>query len=203
MNESLDTLKSLFSGIDRLVKGIETLAIPRVEDLPYWNSPPIQFVYESETPLSLGTYQWNDRPMPLTPNRPILDNALYFFRNITLSADISQLDYEAAILTTPQFNAYLSGDSKTILFREPITVNRYLDQFDYRMFWMPRRGGETLLGGFRGELIQIPALIGKVNITLKAVISAQEIVNEDYIDLFTHKSYPGNILKNTQSGRGK
>jgi hypothetical protein len=199
MAETLDTLKSLFSGVDRLVKGLDAVSVPRVEDLPYWVSPPIQFVYESNATLSLGTYTWNDAPTPLTPDRPLLSNAMYFFRSISLSADLSELDYETALTVNPQFYTFLRGDSKAILFREPIQFNKFYNQFDYRMFWIPRRGNDQLLGAFRGTLVQTPALIGKVTIELKAVISAQEIVHTDFIKQFTNNPFPGDV--NDRKGR--
>lgn len=189
--ESIDILKSLFSGLDRTVEGIQCLSIPRAEDLPYWNSPPIQFVYESTTPLDLGGYQWDDVPTALTPDRPLLENAMYFFRSISLSANIAELDYESALAVNPQFFTFLRGDSRAILFREPIQFNRFYNQLEYRLFWLPRRTNDQLLGSFRGTLVQTPALIGKNTITLKATISAQEIINNAFVKKFTNDSYPG------------
>lgn len=163
--------------------------IPRLEDLPYWSSPPIQFVFEKSAPLLAGSYEWLPVPAVLTPLRPIIDNALYFFRSISLAADISELDFESAITDTPKFYTYLSGDAKSVLFREPILMNKFYDQFDYRMTFLRSKGANQLFASFSGVLLQTAALIGKTSVTLKAVISAQEIVDDNFINEFQNRSY--------------
>lgn len=167
--------------------------VPRLEDLPYWDSPPIQFVYESESAVSLGSYTWADAASVLTPNRPLIDNALYLFRSISLAADVSELDFTANIVTTPEFFTFRQSDAKTVLFREPIQMNKFYSNFTYRFTWKSQQGSDQLFAAFRGVLVQGPNLVGKNSITLKAVISAQEIISEHFIDLFT-KGYPGGDL---------
>lgn len=168
---------------------IDVTGVPRIEDLPYWDSPPIQFVYESETALALGSYTWADAASALTPDRPLIDNALYYFRHISLAADVSELDFTANIVTTPLFYTFRQSDAKTVLFREPIQMNKFYNDFDYRFAWKSQKGSDQLFAAFRGVLVQGAAFIGKASITLKAVISAQEIVGEHFIDKFT-KGYP-------------
>jgi hypothetical protein len=166
------------------------LVIPRIEDLPYWSSPPIQFVYESTANLIAGSYYWNDIPSPMSPVRPLIDNAVYFFRSISLIAEIDEVDFESNITSAPQFYTYTTSDAKTVLFREPIVMNKYYQQFDYRLVWSRAKGDNQLLGGFTGTILQGPTLIGKTSITLKAIISAQEIVDENFNELLRQKSYP-------------
>jgi hypothetical protein len=172
------------------------LIVPRLEDLPYWTSPPIQFVYEQTVPVALGAFDWprldNANPPALfTPDRSLVDNALYYFRNISLAADISELDFEANIVTTPRFYPYLTADGKTtVLFREPIVMNKFYQDYEYRYIWLRSKGNNQLLGKFVGNLIQGPNLVGKSSVTLKAVISAQEIVDEEFVDLITKQPYP-------------
>jgi len=166
-------------------KALENLFIGRAEDLPYGSSPPVQFVYESTATLALGAYTWADAPSVLTPQRPILDNALYFFRSISLSADVTDFDFTTNITTRPQFFMFLEGDSRATLFREPIEMNMFYQNFTYRFFWTSHQGqNDILFAAFRGVLIQGPGLVGKSTITLKSVISAQEIIDEQYISLF-------------------
>lgn len=171
------------------IRSIEPLNIPRAEDLPYWSSPPIQFVYESTAALALGAYTWNDAPTAFTPQRPILINALYYFRNITLVADIAEFDFSSNIVTTPEFYTFLESYSDAVLFREPLQMNKFYDQFIYRFWWQTYRSDDIIKGAFRGSIIQGPGLVGKSSITLKAIIAAQEIVDEHYINLFK-ANYP-------------
>jgi len=158
--------------------------IARLEDLPYWSSPPIQFVYESTAPLALGAYTWADTPTRFTPDRPIRENVLYFFRNISLVADTAEFDFSSNISSTPLFYTFRESDAEAVLFREPIQMNKFYEDFVYRFTWETHRADDILLGAFVGSLIQGPGLIGKANITLKAIISAQEIVDEHFVDLF-------------------
>lgn len=159
-------------------------AIARLEDLPYWSSPPIQFVYESQANLALGNYVWADTPGVFTPNRPIRENVLYFFRNISLSADIAEVDFTSNIVTTPQFYTFRESDTQAVLFREPIQMVKFFEDFAYRFAWETHRVDDILYGAFTGSLVQGPGLIGKASITLKAIISAQEIVDDNFINLF-------------------
>jgi hypothetical protein len=153
---------------------------PRIEDLPYYTSPPVLFIYQSTMSLAGGVYLWNDQPSPLTPLRPIVDNAAYYFRSITLSADISELDYTAAIVDAPRFYTFLTGDANAVLFREPVTMVKFYQNFDYRFLWSRQKGDNQLLCAFRGSLIQIPNLVGKAAIQLTAIISAQEITDVEF-----------------------
>lgn len=175
--------------LTRLIGGIRTLNIPRLEDLPYATSPPIQFVYQSTASLNVGSYTWADDPSPLVPNRPVRANALYYFRSITLSADTAELDFTANIVTTPQFYTFLQSDARAVLFREPILMVKFFDQFDYRLTWKSQSTTDQLFAAFRGVLVQGGGLVGKATIQLTAVISAQEIIEESFINLF-FKKYP-------------
>jgi hypothetical protein len=163
--------------------------IPRLEDLPYAFSPPVQFVYESTAPLVLGVYTWADPQSVLTPNRPIMANTVYYFRNVSLAADVAELDFTAAIVTTPTFYMYRRADARAVLFREPLQMGKFFDQFDYRLCWVGYQDGDQLFAGFQGTLVQTAALVGKVSITLKAVVTAQEIGDSNFVDAF-QRHYP-------------
>lgn len=188
---------------EEFIYGVKALNIPRAEDLPYKNSPPVQFVYESEATLSLGRFVWDDAPSELVPNRPIMPNALYYFRNVTLTADISGDDFTAALSQpvlngenqSPKFQMHLVSQALVPQFREPLVMNQFYQQFDYRLFWKSQQGNEgqdgsdEMRASFRGAITQTPALIGLTSVTLKAVVAAQEIVDENFIELFETK-YP-------------
>jgi len=171
--------------------------IPRLEDLPYYKSPAIQFTYTSSAPLVAGAYVWSDGPTPLVPDRPLMENSLYYFRSITFAANLEELDFTSSVttdLTTgnplyPKFQMYLKSRAKTILFREPILMVKYLQNFDYRYTWITQMKNDQLFASFNGSLTQGPALIGVTSIKLQAVISAQEIVDERFIAQFK-KGYP-------------
>lgn len=184
--------------LKRLIQAVRYLQVPRAEDLPYWGSPPIQYVYESTALLDAGFYTWADTPSVLTPDRPVRPNVLYFFRTISMAADIEELDFTSAIVTTPGFNTHLKSDAVAPLFRESVLMNKFFNQLPYRLWWASQQGsdnsdrqtGDQLLGSWAGSLSQIPALIGKSSITLKAIITAQEVSDEYYVNQFRTNPYP-------------
>lgn len=155
--------------------------VGRIEDLPYITSPAIQFVYQSTASLDAGTYTWADSPSSLTPQRPVHGNFAYYFRTVNFSADVDVNDFTANIVTTPQFKTYLAGDSNTVLFREPVNMVDYLQNFTFKQVWFPSRFDDVVSAAFEGSMIQGPALIGKSSITLTAIISAQEIIDENFV----------------------
>jgi hypothetical protein len=163
--------------------------VPRLEDLPYYTSPPIQFTYQSSAPFAAGVYTWSEMQMRLVPDRPIMANSLYYFRSLTLSADIDEVDFTSNIITTPKFQMYLKGRAKVILFREPIYMVKFLQNFDYRYVWRTQTTKDQLFASFNGVLAQGAGLVGKDPLTLTAVISAQEIVDEGFVKFFKEK-YP-------------
>lgn len=181
--------------LTRFIGGIRMLAVPRIEDLPYWTSPPIQFVFESTATLAFGQYVFNGvaAASPAGFVRPLRSNVLYYFRNITLVADIDEGDFHGSILTVPRFQVYKQSENGIQLFREPIRMSTYFDQFDYRLVWQTQNDGDTLTASFFGTLTQIPALLGKASITLKAIIAAQEILDERFTKMFRDHSYPQEV----------
>lgn len=169
------------------------LQIARIEDLPYYSSPPMQLVYQSTATLDAGVYVWDDAPGVLATQRNLVDNALYYFRKITITADVESLDFETSVTTIPEFYTFRQSDGGVQrpipLFREPILMPVFLEDFDYRLVWETNQGNDQILGAFRGQLVQSPGLVGKNTITLTAQISVQEIVDKNYINLFK-AAYP-------------
>lgn len=170
--------------VKQLASVIDPLIIPRLEDLPYWTSPPVQFVYRSTAPVIAGTYTWADPPTVLTYSRPVLETAIYYIRNISLSANIDALDYSQNLANIPQFQLYLQSTGKTILFREPVIMTQFFEQMDFRFLWNTNQDNDILYGSFVGSLTQGAGLIGKGSVTLTAVVLAQEIVDHNFINLF-------------------
>jgi len=158
--------------------------IPRIEDLPYFFSPPIEFTYVSTALVSAGIYTWADVPTALTPNRKVMENVLYYFRSITLAADIDELDFTSNITTTPTFQMYLKSRCKSILFREPIYMVKFLQNFEYRFMMLTHQSDDQLFAGFSGAITQGASLVGKNSIKLTAVISVQEIADEEFVKRF-------------------
>jgi hypothetical protein len=168
-----------------------TCQVPRLEDLPYISSPPIQFVYTSPAAFSSGLYTWNDPAGLLSPERPILANCLYYFRSITFTADIAEQDFIANSVpgNIPRFQMFLRSTGSQILFREPVIMSKYLQNFDYRLVWLTNTDEDELYAAFTGLLNQSVGTVGKASINLTAIISAQEIVDTGYIKMF-REQYP-------------
>ena len=55
---------------------------------------------------------------------------------------------------------------------------------------MPGRSNDVLFADFVGQLVQTPSLLGKTSITLTAVVTAQEIVDDNFIKAVRDYKYP-------------
>ena len=168
---------------------IPQVNVPRIEDLPYFSSPPVQFVYESLVNVALGLFTWADQPSPLTPLRNVMENAVYYIRSVSLFADIDEFDFQEALVISPSFQIYKPSEATVHLFKEPIIMNTFLRQFDFRSIYMTAKTNDQILCSFSGVIAQTPALVGKANVTLKAVLSVQEINDDRFIEIFREK-YP-------------
>jgi hypothetical protein len=84
---------------------------------------------------------------------------------------------------------FRQGDARAVLFREPLQMPVFIDQFDYRLCWISQQENDQLFAAFRGSLVQTANLIGKTSITLKAIITAQEIADKNYVETFK-SNYP-------------
>jgi hypothetical protein len=176
--------------------------IPSETDIPYVTSPPIQFVFEQSTSLSAGIYTWTPTPADFVPVRPILNNALYFFRTITLSADTTDFDFTTNIVITPQFHVFTFANAGAVLYREAVQMTSFYNQFYFPLWWMSKEQEDRLQGAFSGTLTQGPGLIGKNTITLKGVISATEVTDFDYIQNFL-SGYPAIDVPDARAGRSE
>jgi len=182
-----------------MFKKIPPMLIPRLEDMPYYLCPPIQFVFSQTAPLQFGQYVFPLTKALFTPDRPILDNALYYFRTLTCTADITELDYESSVDVSAgafQFHCFERSLSGAPRFREPILIAKFLENFDYRLLFLPRQEPNELLGSFQGTITQTASLVGKTAITFKMVISAQEITDDGFVDLITRNAFPGLAIMN-------
>ena len=164
--------------------------VARRGDIPYIQSPPVQFSYSATAALSLGAYTWSAAMAAFNPQVNILVTGLYYFRSITMSADISEFDYLSNVTTPLVFKAYLKGDAKTPLYRQGFVMEKFFDQFDFPFFWRRHTIDDVIYGTLRGAIAQGPNLLGKTSITVKVIISAQEITNEQYVKDFVTNPYP-------------
>lgn len=188
----------LIRSMNSLISAIRPLAVARIDDLPYVSSKAAQFVYQStcevghdsngnvDTP---GNFVWNDRAASMTPARPLGENSLYFIRNLTMTADVNQNHFPQSIVTPPRFYLYKESNLAAPILREPVIMPCFLENFDYRYAFFTSDPADQLLGAWTGQLEMVSDLTGKDFITLTMVISAQEIIDENYIAAFK-KAYP-------------
>ena len=187
----------------------------RLIDLPYHDSPPLLFTYRQTAALAAGSYTFSPPVTKgvFTPSRPILPNALYSFSTMTFAMDIDENDYFGAIATLPSFSMYVQSEAAAPGLREPMVLSKYLANIPYILHIL---GGELLqdaypgqtapataqgfthnrlLGSVGGILTQTPALLGKASLTAIIILSAQEIVSEEFVAAFKAES-------NEQNRRG-
>ncbi len=171
--------------------------IPRINDFPIFESPPIQFVYEQTAQNFFGQYTFNLSKQPMNPDKALLDTALYYIRNITFSMDITEQDFNSSLDTSYgnfQYHLFEEASGGTPNFREPIQVSKFLENFDYQMVILPRTSPNKFQASFDGRLNQTSALQGKQAITAKAVLSVQEITHDGFIEAITRRAFPSKSM---------
>jgi len=163
------------------------------DELPFFNTVPIVSIGRVSAPLVGGEYNFVARQSSLLPKEKLVDNALYFISHFSFAMDISELDYQLAILDVPQINLYLSGEARTPLIRKPIFAPTYYESYSYLYAFLPQRSPNELLFSVRGKLTQTAALLGKQDITATMVLEFYEIVDDAFISQFKMQGKPGAI----------
>lgn len=91
--------------------------IARIEDLPYLNSPPLQFTFSQSAPIIAGKYTFNGGRAQIGNNKNLNDNTLFYIKSLSFSADIVKGAYQESLkLTRPDItgNTTASGQNKLI-----------------------------------------------------------------------------------------
>ncbi len=179
----------------------------RLHDIPYFTSPPLLFTYEQVANVMAGTYEFAEGlKQTFTPSRPISPNALYMFDTVDFAADMGEVDYQSARDAAPQFSMYLQSDGGSPKMREPLALVKYFNTVPYKMSILGKEllgqaypGSAAvsptqdffynrLMGSIVGTLNQVPALLGKTDVTLTLVFTAQEITDRNFISDFVARS---------------
>lgn len=163
--------------------------IPRIEDLPYYTSPPMQFTFTQSATLTLGQYPFLPVKATLGNNKNITDNTLLYLKAITFSADIPLLTYQEAIkLSTgltdiPRFSMFLQSEGGGApVFIDPIQLGDYFNDQEYKKLILAKQLPNRISGFFEGTLQQTANLAGINEINLTMNIWVQSITDDDFIN---------------------
>lgn len=148
--------------------------------LPLTTSPPVLFQYQQTAELVGGQYEFVLSRNPFTPDRDLKASATYYFRTLTVSADVAEEHYASAILEIPKLSIYLKSGAGGPLFRDAVRIGKYLNNLPYEYAEDPAVDPNRLQGAISGRLNQIPSLIGKTSITLTVILAAQEIMDDGF-----------------------
>jgi len=169
--------------------------VARLEDLPYYSSPPIQFIHTQQGALALGTYPFVIAKVVMQNTIQLSDNSLIYIRNISFYADVPELDYQLALqlaagtVNIPRLSIYFSGNASVPLLRNPIFLGNYFREQDYRILVRPKVTPNTIQAAIEGTLQQHGGLAGIGQINLTAEVYCQEIVDDNFVSAVT-KKYP-------------
>lgn len=153
------------------------------DEVPLLNSPPLLFQFRQTASLLAGSYEFTAGRSDFTPVRPINPGTLYWFRTLTSFADISEEDYRSAIGAggaTPVFTAYEQQEAGASFFREGVQLGGFFNAIPFEYAKISTRSGNKMLGNITGELMQIPSLLGKTDITITVVLAVQEIADKHF-----------------------
>jgi hypothetical protein len=122
--------------------------IVRIEDLPYFFSPPIQFTFTQSARITAGVYPFVAARATVGNNKDIQDNTLYYMKAMSFAADIPILAYQQAIqlaggtTDVPTFSMFLQSESNAPLFQDPIQLENYFDNQEFKKLFLS--GGDTI-----------------------------------------------------------
>lgn len=173
-----------------------TRRIARIEDLPYYTSPPLQFTWTQTGTLALGVYPFTlaakDR---MANNVQLTDNSLIYIRNISFYADVPELDYQQALklaggtVDIPRLSIYMEGNAGVPILRVPIELGNYFREQSYRLLVMPKFTPNFLLAAIEGTLQQHAGLAGFNEVNISVELFCQEIIDDNFIANIT-REYP-------------
>ncbi len=162
--------------------------IVRVEDLPYFYSPPMQFVFTEKAEITNGTYPFTGNKEIVDNNKNITDNTLLYIKAMSFSADIEKKDYQQALkladgsTNIPSFSCFMQSDAQAPIFVDPIKLGDYFDDQEYKKIVLPKQFPNNISAFFRGTLKQTGALAGVTEINLTMNIWVQQITDIAFID---------------------
>lgn len=169
--------------------------IARIEDLPYYVSPPMQFTFTQQATLTLGQYPFTADKVVIGNNKNITDNVLLYIKAFTFSADIDLLAYQQSLkLSTgltdiPTFSMFLQSDARAPVFVDPIQLGNYYTDQEYKKLLLTKQSPNELTAFYRGTLQQHAGLAGVTEINLSMDIWVQQITNDNFIEALK-KNYP-------------
>lgn len=148
--------------------------------VPLTVSPPILFQFRQTANLVGGQYTFSGVPTVMTPDQPVNATAMYWFRTLTMSADVGPEDYSGAIATIPTFAMFLHQDAQGPVFYQPVQLGKFLDNLPYEFCIDPATDPNFFLGKVVGVLNNTPALLGKQSITITVILAAQQIMDDAF-----------------------
>jgi hypothetical protein len=151
-------------------------------EVPLLASPPLIFLFRQTASLLAGAYEFAAGRTDFSPVRPINPGTLYWFRALSVFADISEEDYQGAIVTMPTFTAYEQQEAGASFFREPVPLGAFYSALPFEYAKISTRSGNKMLGSIVGELQQTASLLGKTSVTISIVLSVQEVGDKRFSD---------------------
>lgn len=98
------------------------------------------------------------------------------------------------VVNAPAFKLYLQQQADAALFREPVRMVKFFEDFPFPATFISQADPDKILAGFSGRLDQGSSLVGKLDLRLTAIISATEISDQNFIREFT-KNYPSGVKR--------
>ncbi len=169
--------------------------IARIEDLPYYYSPPLQFTFTQSATITAGVYPFTAARARVGNDKNLTDNTLLYIKAMTFSADIPVLTYQQALqlaagdTDVPRFSMFIKSQANAPIFVDPIQLGDYFRDQQYKKILITKQDPDNLTAFFRGTLQQTAALAGVVEINLTMNIWVQAITDDNFIDGLK-KKYP-------------
>jgi hypothetical protein len=161
--------------------------VARIEDLPYYYSPPMQITFKQKAVLNAGRYIFNGAREAIGNNKNINDLTLLYIKSMSFNADVDLLNYQRALklndgtVDIPRFSLFAESDTNAPVFIDPIQLTDYFYDQQYKKLLLMAQTPNRLTGFFRGSLQQHGGIAGVSEITMTINVWIQSITDDNFI----------------------
>jgi hypothetical protein len=153
--------------------------------IPFFKSSPLVLGAKIPSlPLAGGEYVWDITPTALVPKANLLQNSLYIVSSVSISVDISEEDWQAAIVTPPQLTLHRTASGLAPVLPLPIPFPMYLRQYSVVEGFTVDRGPDSLAARISGRVPFNADLSGKAQLTASVMVTIYEITDDAFIKQF-------------------
>lgn len=158
---------------------------PTINEIPWMTSPRVLALGNFSIPLSGGQFTITPSTIfSFSPSFTLMKESLYWFRNISVCANVPEEAFAGAITNPVMLTLLSSAKGYSPFLRDSIQIGQYLKGQELGVAYYDRAGNNELKANLSGTLAVTPALAGKPSINLFVAIDLIQITDFGFIEKF-------------------